>query len=554
MEEILRGFLQHLAELEKADGDESGFSKEFSSIKKCLASISDQLDLSTEAGSARSNIKKNRYKDILPYDQTRVPLTLLQNEGYSDYINANFIRGIDGDKYYIATQGPLGQTVVDFWRMIWEYQVKKKCERYWATEEKDIVVFGPFTVTHVGEETLRDEVTIRTLSVTMLDDVDQRSIVQFQYSAWPDHGIPKDFDSLLEMIDLVHKSQGSLKSPICVHCSAGCGRTGVICTVDYVRSMLLRKAISKDFAVMDMVKEMRQQRPVAVQTKDQYEFTYRIIAEMFQRELEAAEHDYENLEKDGRPCGALDVRQPPPPKAAASSEPRSPALGAQAPGSMASQGAAGATYAAVGRRREGGDPRPVSSYVLPSSSGCAYENLGQAPGRPLSSSASSSYSAVGFDNGPRVLPQTTQCTNLHPLSTPAAAPHISTISYSTIAFGQQGSEPISHTDEDTAEWAPSLPERTADSYVIQDPGEVPASSPVMDSRNRTSKLPGPFKPAVLGGIEKKGATPSSDAAYEDVAGLSIASSFSSSGLGFNARVAKPKGPRPPPEAWAVYSH
>ncbi|XP_043541461.1 tyrosine-protein phosphatase non-receptor type 18-like [Chiloscyllium plagiosum] len=62
------------------------------SMKRCLASVSAQSELSTEAGSARSNVKKNRYKDILPYDQTRVPLTLLMHEGYSDYINANFIR------------------------------------------------------------------------------------------------------------------------------------------------------------------------------------------------------------------------------------------------------------------------------------------------------------------------------------------------------------------------------------------------------------------------------------------------------------------------------
>ncbi|XP_060679372.1 tyrosine-protein phosphatase non-receptor type 18-like [Hemiscyllium ocellatum] len=248
-------FLQHLADLEKADGDDCGFGMEFTSMKRSLASVSDQSELSTEAGSARSNMKKNRYKDILPYDQTRVPLTLLLQEGYSDYINANFIRGIGGEKYYIATQGPLGQTVTDLWRMIWEYHVKvvvmacrefelgkRKCERYWATKEEGTVVFGPFTVTHVGEESLRDEVSIRTLSVTMLDEVDVRTVVQFQYTAWPDHGIPKDFDSLLEMIDLMHKHQGALSSPICVHCSAGCGRTGVICAVDYVRCMIQRKS------------------------------------------------------------------------------------------------------------------------------------------------------------------------------------------------------------------------------------------------------------------------------------------------------------------------
>ncbi|KAI5625744.1 tyrosine-protein phosphatase non-receptor type 18, partial [Silurus asotus] len=72
----------------------------------------------------QENIKKNRYKDILPYDQTRVVLTPTTPEYSSDYINANFIKGVTGSRRYIATQGPLNNTLVDFWRMIWEYDVK----------------------------------------------------------------------------------------------------------------------------------------------------------------------------------------------------------------------------------------------------------------------------------------------------------------------------------------------------------------------------------------------------------------------------------------------
>lgn len=34
------------------------------------------------------------------------------------------VQGVSGSKAYIATQGPLPHTVVDFLRMLWEYDVQ----------------------------------------------------------------------------------------------------------------------------------------------------------------------------------------------------------------------------------------------------------------------------------------------------------------------------------------------------------------------------------------------------------------------------------------------
>ncbi|XP_070535319.1 tyrosine-protein phosphatase 10D-like [Ptychodera flava] len=71
-----------------------------------------------------SNKGKNRYTNILPYDRTRLQLEETEGDETSDYINANWIPGFNSQTEFIATQGPLPGTKDDFWRMIWEYDVK----------------------------------------------------------------------------------------------------------------------------------------------------------------------------------------------------------------------------------------------------------------------------------------------------------------------------------------------------------------------------------------------------------------------------------------------
>ncbi|MGH0151541.1 UNVERIFIED_CONTAM: hypothetical protein FKN15_039894 [Acipenser sinensis] len=122
MEEHLWSFLELVKSLTPNGDKENGIATEYSRIRSQSVMNKQNKDLTTEAGGVKENIKKNRYKDILPYDQTRV--TLLSDQGSSDYINASFIKGATENRCYIATQGPLSHTVVDIWRMIWQYKVK----------------------------------------------------------------------------------------------------------------------------------------------------------------------------------------------------------------------------------------------------------------------------------------------------------------------------------------------------------------------------------------------------------------------------------------------
>ncbi|KAJ6655305.1 hypothetical protein lerEdw1_005497 [Lerista edwardsae] len=336
--ENLKGFL---AQVEAKAGQEKGqLAEEFQEIKARATAYRQQQSISTEAGSNKENIKKNRYKDILPYDQTRVVLNLLTEEGQTDYINANFIQGVDNKRCYIATQGPLPHTVLDFWRMVWQYRMKKKCEKYWPSAEETLQ-FGPFSVTQTMQQELNPDVILRVLTVTFQKE--ERVVSHFQYVAWPDRGIPDTYGYFLDMIEQVRCKQGEDTAPICVHCSAGCGRTGVICTLEYIRQLLLKQ--------------------------EQYEFVYYAVVEMFRACLSVCNPNYENLKENRLPLydDALSLRRSAVPLLKRSTILRSisvpsdpsPAARPELPPKLVRD--MGDTYAVVNKvRRSGAGASPVS--------------------------------------------------------------------------------------------------------------------------------------------------------------------------------------------------
>uniref|UniRef100_A0A669CTZ1 protein-tyrosine-phosphatase n=1 Tax=Oreochromis niloticus TaxID=8128 RepID=A0A669CTZ1_ORENI len=307
---ILRKFIQGVKAMSEGNDErgEDNFGSDFMRLRRLSTKYRTEKIYPTNIGEREENVKKNRYKDILPFDHSRVKLKLKTTNQDTDYINANFIKGMDGPEAYIATQGPLPNTVIDFWRMIWEYNVvivmacrefemgRKKCERYFPMQGEQPMSFGPFRISYESEQA-RTDYFIRTLTAQYENE--SRRITQFHYMNWPDHDVPSSFDSILDMIGLMREYQENNDVPICVHCSAGCGRTGAICAIDYTWNLLKAGKIPEDFNVFRLIQEMRTQRHSAVQTKEQYELVHRAIAQLFEKQLQQLESPTSTQIHDG---------------------------------------------------------------------------------------------------------------------------------------------------------------------------------------------------------------------------------------------------------------
>ncbi|KAM9495154.1 receptor-type tyrosine-protein phosphatase eta [Clarias gariepinus] len=228
---------------------------------------------------AMENKGKNRYNNVLPYDSSRVKLSVQGNPS-DDYINANYIAGYNSKKEYIAAQGPLPTTVNEFWRMIWEKhahtivmltkcyeQGRVKCEKYWPQESK---LYNNILLTTTSEIELEDW-TIRDFTIKNVKTAETRNVRQFHFTAWPDHGVPETTEVLINFRHLVreHMESFSRNAPAVVHCSAGVGRTGTFIALDHLTFQIERESMVDIYGI---VHDMRMHRTLMVQTEDQYVF------------------------------------------------------------------------------------------------------------------------------------------------------------------------------------------------------------------------------------------------------------------------------------------
>ncbi|XP_042319836.1 receptor-type tyrosine-protein phosphatase F isoform X8 [Sceloporus undulatus] len=239
-----------------------------------------------ENSNLEVNKPKNRYANVIAYDHSRVILTSIDGVPGSDYINANYIDGYRKQNAYIATQGPLPETLSDFWRMVWEQRTativmmtrleeksRVKCDQYWPGRGTE--TYGLIQVTLLDTVELATY-TVRTFALYKNGSSEKRELRQFQFMAWPDHGVPEYPTPILAFLRRVKACNPPDAGPVVVHCSAGVGRTGCFIVID---AMLERMKHEKTVDIYGHVTCMRSQRNYMVQTEDQYIFIHEALLE-----------------------------------------------------------------------------------------------------------------------------------------------------------------------------------------------------------------------------------------------------------------------------------
>ncbi|KAF8091383.1 hypothetical protein N665_0446s0003 [Sinapis alba] len=279
--------------------DPDSIAREFANLQANRMRASDMLRCSTVAINS-VNFDKNRYTDVVPFDENRVVLNPCKdNRSSADgYVNASFIKASSSSSEsvseFIATQGPLPHTIEDFWEMVVQQHCPVivmltrlvdnyktvKCGDYFQAEDRPTREFGNISLTTKWVKTTDTSLLLRNLEVCYKEREDQQqpmSVLHIQYPEWPDHGVPKDTVAVREILKRLYQVPPSL-GPIVVHCSAGIGRTGTYCAIHNT----IQRILVGDMSALDLVKTVaifRRQRIGMVQTMDQYFFCYNAIVD-----------------------------------------------------------------------------------------------------------------------------------------------------------------------------------------------------------------------------------------------------------------------------------
>ncbi|XP_023080509.1 receptor-type tyrosine-protein phosphatase C isoform X4 [Piliocolobus tephrosceles] len=267
-------------------------------------------------GNQEENKNKNRNSNVIPYDYNRVPLKHelemskesdhdsdessdddSDSEEPSKYINASFIMSYWKPEVMIAAQGPLKETIGDFWQMIFQRKVKvivmltelkhgdqEICAQYWGEGKQ---TYGDIEV-DMKDTNKSSTYTLRVFELRHSKRKDSRTVYQYQYTNWSVEQLPAEPKELVSMIQVLkeklpqkNSSEGNKhhkSTPLLIHCRDGSQQTGIFCAL----LNLLESAETEEVVdVFQVVKALRKARPGMVSTFEQYQFLYDIIASTY---------------------------------------------------------------------------------------------------------------------------------------------------------------------------------------------------------------------------------------------------------------------------------
>nr|XP_006813558.1 PREDICTED: receptor-type tyrosine-protein phosphatase mu-like [Saccoglossus kowalevskii] len=244
-----------------------------------------------EVGKLEENSDKNRFNNILPFDRRRLRLMtpVYDDEFSTDYINASFVSAYTVKESFMVTQMPLPNTIVDLWRMVYDYKSTSivmlndmnhndmTLGQYWPDE--GVMQCGPFLLETVKTDNMKN-ITTRTIHLTNAKGVVQ-IIQQFQVTCWPaDQEFPTSKSVIVDLMSMVEKWQKQTgNGPVTVHCINGIGRCGVYCasvsTCDRIK-------VDQMVDIFQAVKALRANRPHMVESMAQYKYCHDVILDYFE--------------------------------------------------------------------------------------------------------------------------------------------------------------------------------------------------------------------------------------------------------------------------------
>nr|AGQ20106.1 AsIV-cont00002-ORF2 [Apophua simplicipes ichnovirus] len=273
--------------------------RELSDIDLFNNNSTKQICPSIEAFSDAKNKMKNRSESVPCWDHSRMKLA---NSAGSDYIHANWLSGYGSLKKFIATQGPLKETVDDFLTLLWQNDCGivvvltqllednvVKCYPYWATDVNECRITDKFVV-YTKKVMNRPHYVKYLLELRHSKAAKSRCLSLYHYTDWPENDTPKSIAHIIELIKTINKERvtkmnfnlACAPDPIVVHGSLGIGRTGTFCSIDLCFDYWL---LEKQIDVEGVVRYVRKMRHSSVSNEKQYVFIWRVLAEIINKHV-----------------------------------------------------------------------------------------------------------------------------------------------------------------------------------------------------------------------------------------------------------------------------